>query len=669
MSNKKIMKFDTIEYDKVVELVLYKWSRMRYYGTRDNYVMGGKIKTMEKEKIKYLELLAREYPTKQLACREIINLNAILNLPKGTEHFMSDLHGEYEAFCHIINNCAGVIKEKIDRIFAEQLSEQERRELCTLIYYPKEKLNVLEEERILTEDWYKLNLQNLIVVAKDVSSKYTRSKVRKAMPEEFAYIIDELLHMQVDEDNNQIEYHRQIMETIIHIKIADEFIVALAELIKRLAVDHLHIVGDIYDRGAQPDKIMDLLMEYHSLDIQWGNHDVLWMGAASGIEACIATVVRNNLRYRNMEVLESGYGISLRTLVLFAEQQYGGQDVMDAALQAISVILFKLEGQIISRHPEYQMDERKLLEKIDFDKGTVVIEGKEYVMKRKDFPTVDKQQPYELTQEEALVMSELRQSFLNSEKLHCHVRFLCRKGSMYKCYNENLMYHGCIPLDEQGNFEGIEVGGRIYKGKAYLDYADCVVRKVCQEAATRSEEDFIWYLWAGQKSPLSGRRIKTFEKMYLTDSEPKVEERNPYYDNYHKEYICNMILREFGLFSNMSHIINGHTPVKVNAGEVPVRANGKLIIIDGGFCKAYHQKTGIAGYTLIYNSHSMRLKEHQPFESIRKVLEENKDIESSTDIFETEEKRIRVKDTDVGKKIQEQIADLQMLLEYFDYLR
>lgn len=623
---------------------------------------------MEKEKIKYLELLAREYPTKQLACREMINLNAILNLPKGTEHFMSDLHGEYEAFCHIINNCAGVIKEKIDRIFAEQLSGQERRELCTLIYYPKEKLNALEEERILTEDWYKLNLQNLIAVAKDVSSKYTRSKVRKAMPEEFAYIIDELLHMQVDEDNNQIEYHRQIIETIIHIKIADEFIVALAEVIKRLAVDHLHIVGDIYDRGAQPDKIMDLLMEYHSFDIQWGNHDVLWMGAACGIEACIATVVRNNLRYRNIEVLESGYGISLRTLVLFAEQQYGAEDVMDAASQAISVILFKLEGQIIGRHPEYQMDERRLLEKIDFDKGTVTIEGKEYVMKRKDFPTVDRRSPYELTKEEADVMSDLRQSFLNSEKLHRHVQFLCQKGSMYKCYNDNLMYHGCIPLDEQGNFEGIEIGDRIYKGKAYLDYADWVVRKVCQDTATRSEEDFIWYLWAGQRSPLSGRRIKTFEKMYLTDREPMVEERNPYYDNYHKEYICNMILREFGLFSNMSHIINGHTPVKVSAGEVPVRANGKLIIIDGGFCKAYHQKTGIAGYTLIYSSHGMRLQEHQPFESIKKVLEENKDIESTTDIFETEENRIRVKDTDIGKKIQEQIADLQMLLEHYDYL-
>lgn len=624
---------------------------------------------MDKEKIKYLELLAREYPTKQLACREMINLSAILNLPKGTEHFMSDLHGEYEAFCHIIHNCAGVIKEKTDRIFAERLSEQERRELCTLIYYPKEKLNALEEERVLTEDWYKMNLQNLITIAKNVSSKYTRSKVRKAMPEEFAYIIDELLHMQEDEDNNQIAYHQQIIETMIRIRIVDEFIEAIADVIKRLAVDHLHIVGDIYDRGAHPDKIMDLLMDYHSLDIQWGNHDVLWMGAASGIEACIATVVRNNLRYDNMEVLESGYGISLRTLVLFAEQQYGADNVRDSAIQAISVILFKLEGQITGRHPEYQMEDRRLLEHIDADRGVVNIGGKEYVMNRKDFPTVDKSNPYELTEEEAAVMSDLRQSFLNSEKLHQHVRFLCQKGSMYKCYNDNLMYHGCIPLDEQGNFEGIEIGDRIYKGKEYLDYADWVVRKVCMDTATRAEEDFIWYLWAGQRSPLSGRRIKTFEKMYLTDKEPMEEERNPYYDHYHKEYICNMILREFGLFSGMSHIINGHTPVKVSAGEVPVRANGKLIIIDGGFCKAYHRKTGIAGYTLIYSSHGMRLQEHQPFESIRKVLEENKDIESTTDIFETEKRRVRVKDTEIGKKIQEQITDLQMLLEYYDYLR
>lgn len=622
---------------------------------------------MEKDKQTYLKLLAREYPTKQLVCREIINLNAILNLPKGTEHFMSDLHGEYEAFCHIINNCSGVIREKIERIFAEQLSGQERRELCTLIYYPKEKLNALEEQGILVEDWYRVNLENLIAVAKDVSSKYTRSKVRKAMPEEFAYIIDELLHMQVDEDNNQIEYHRQIIDTIIHIQIADEFIIALAELIKRLAVDHLHIVGDIYDRGAHPDKIMDLLMKYHSLDIEWGNHDVLWMGAAAGIEACIATVVRNNLRYKNIQVLESGYGISLRTLVLFAGQQYGDADVMDAALQAISVILFKLEGQIIGRHPEYQMDERRLLEKIDSDRGTVEIDGKAYELKRKDFPTVDPQNPYELTEEEAAVLSDLRQSFLNSKRLHQHVQFLCEKGSMYRCYNGNLLYHGCIPLDEQGNFEGIRIGDKVYKGKAYLDYADWVVRKVCLDTSTESEEDFIWYLWAGQKSPLSGRKIKTFEKMYLVDRGMTEEERNPYYEYYHREYICNMILREFGLFSAISHIINGHTPVRVSSGEAPVRANGKLIIIDGGFCKAYHQKTGIAGYTLIYNSHCMRLKAHQPFESIKKVLEENKDIESVTDIFETEEKRIRVKDTDIGKTIQGQIDDLQMLLEYYNY--
>lgn len=617
---------------------------------------------MEREKKKYLELLAKEYPTKQLACREIINLNAILNLPKGTEHFMSDLHGEYEAFCHIVNNCAGVIREKVERIFAKGLSEQERREFCTLIYYPKEKLNALKEQQVLTEDWYKLNLQNLITLAKDRSSKYTRSKVRKAMPEEFAYILDELLHMQEDEYDNQIEYYRQIMETIIRLRIADEFIIALAELIKRLAVDHLHIVGDIYDRGPHPDKIMDLLMDYHSLDIQWGNHDVLWMGAASGVEVCVAAVVRNNMRYGNIEVLESGYGISLRTLVLFAERQYPADDLMEAALQAISVLQFKLEGQLIARHPEYRMDGRRLLERIDYDQGTVEIAGKKYAMNRLDFPTVDRADPYRLTSEERELLSELCRSFRNSGRLRQHIRFLCAKGGMYRCYNENLLYHGCIPLDEQGNFEGISIGDRIYKGKEYLDYADRVVRKVCLTGADQSEADFMWYLWAAQTSPLSGRTIKTFEKMYLTDKEAAEEPRNPYYEFYNKEYICNMILREFGLYSPMSHIINGHTPVEVSSGEAPVRANGKLIIIDGGFCKAYHKKTGIAGYTLIYNSHCMRLKAHQPFESIQKVLEENKDIESSTDIFETEEKRIRVKDTDIGKKIQEQIADLELLL-------
>lgn len=617
---------------------------------------------MDGDKKKYLELLAKEYPTKQMACREIINLNAILNLPKGTEHFMSDLHGEYEAFCHIVNNCAGVIREKVDRIFAGRLSGQERREFCTLIYYPKEKLTALKEQQELTEDWYKLNLQNLITLAKDRSSKYTRSKVRKAMPEEFAYILDELLHMQEDEYDNQIEYYRQIMETIIRLQIADEFIIALAELIKRLAVDHLHIVGDIYDRGPHPDKIMDLLMNYHSLDIQWGNHDVLWMAAASGIEVCVAAVVRNNLRYGNIEVLESGYGISLRTLVLFAEKQYPSGDLMDAALQAISVLQFKLEGQLIARHPEYRMDDRRLLDKIDFQKGTVEIDGKDYTMSRSDFPTVDRDDPYRLIPEEQEVLSELCRSFRNSGRLRRHVRFLCSKGSMYLCYNENLLYHGCIPLDEEGNFEGIHIGDRIYKGREYMDYADRAVRSVCRTGGDQPERDFMWYLWAAQTSPLSGRKIKTFEKMYLSGQEPAEEPRNPYYEYYNREYICNMILREFGLYSPMSHIINGHTPVEVSSGEAPVRAGGKLIIIDGGFCKAYHKKTGIAGYTLIYNSHCMRLKAHQPFESIEKVLEENKDIESSTDIFETEETRIRVKDTDIGKKIREQIADLTLLL-------
>lgn len=617
---------------------------------------------MEGDKKKYLELLAKEYPTRQLACREIINLNAILNLPKGTEHFMSDLHGEYEAFCHIVNNCAGVIREKVDRIFAGRLSGQECREFCTLIYYPKEKLTALKEQQVLTEDWYKLNLQNLITLAKDRSSKYTRSKVRKAMPEEFAYILDELLHMQEDEYDNQIEYYRQIMETIIHLQIADEFIIALAELIKRLAVDHLHIVGDIYDRGPYPDKIMDLLMNYHSLDIQWGNHDVLWMAAAAGIEVCVAAVVRNNLRYGNIEVLESGYGISLRSLVLFAERQYPSEDLMDAALQAISVLQFKLEGQLIARHPEYRMDDRRLLDKIDFEHGTVEIDGRSYTMNRSDFPTVDREDAYRLTSEEQEVLSELCRSFRNSGRLRRHVRFLCTKGSMYLCYNENLLYHGCIPLDEEGNFEGIGLGDRIYKGREYLDYADQAVRSVCMTGGDPQERDFMWYLWAAPGSPLSGRKIKTFEKMYLPDQEAAKEPRNPYYEYYNREYICNMILREFGLYSPMSHIINGHTPVEVSSGEAPVRADGKLIIIDGGFCKAYHKKTGIAGYTLIYNSHCMRLKAHQPFESIEKVLEENKDIESSTDIFETEEKRIRVKDTDIGKKIREQIADLTLLL-------
>lgn len=613
----------------------------------------------------WMKLLKEKYPTKQAVCREIINLTAIINLPKGTEHFMSDIHGEYEAFLHIMNNCSGVIREKVRMLFSETLSVREQKEICTLIYYPREVMNRKRNLNELSEDWYRLMLNYLLEIAKTVSSKYTRSKVRKALPKEFGDIIDELLHFMPDEDDNQIRYHRQILDTIIGIENSEEFIVALAELIKHLAVDHLHIVGDIFDRGGDADKIMDLLMEYHSLDIEWGNHDILWMGAACGNEASIATVVKNNMKYNNIQILESGYGISLRSLVLFGEQTYPELDVMEAAQKALSIILFKLEGQTILRHPEYNMEDRLLLDKIDYENKTIVSEQVTYAMKDTNFPTVDKEHPYELTEEEQKVIQDLKFSFLNSHRLQKHMDFLFEKGCMYKRYNENLLYHGCIPLDDQGNFDGIEIDRNIYMGKEYLDYAEWVVREVRKGEAGQDGLDFMWYLWTGKKSPLCGRNIKTFERTFIQDKTAWKEPTDPYYKFYHTEKTCNMILREFGLFSPLSHIINGHTPVKTVEGEEPVRANGKLIVIDGGFSQAYHKTTGIAGYTLIYNSHGMRIKAHQPFESVEKVLEENKDIESTSTMFETEEDRIMVGDTDEGKEIKEEIQMLKKLLEVY----
>lgn len=613
----------------------------------------------------WMKLLKEKYPTKQAVCREIINLTAIINLPKGTEHFMSDIHGEYEAFLHIMNNCSGVIREKVRMLFSETLSVREQKEICTLIYYPREVMNRKRNLNELSEDWYRLMLNYLLEIAKTVSSKYTRSKVRKALPKEFGDIIDELLHFMPDEDDNQIRYHRQILDTIIGIENSEEFIVALAELIKHLAVDHLHIVGDIFDRGGDADKIMDLLMEYHSLDIEWGNHDILWMGAACGNEASIATVVKNNIKYNNIQILESGYGISLRSLVLFAEQVYPHMDVMKAAQKALSVMLFKLEGQIIRRHPEYKMEDRLLLDKIDYKNKTLVSESVTYSLEDTDFPTVDPAHPYELTEGEKRVIQDLKFSFLNSHRLQKQMDFLFEKGCMYKKFNENLLYHGCIPLDEQGNFDGIEIDGNIYMGKAYLDYAERIVRDVRKGEAGEQELDFMWYLWTGKKSPLCGRNIKTFERTFIQDKQAWKEPTDPYYKFYHTEKTCNMILREFGLFSPLSHIINGHTPVKTVEGEEPVRANGKLIVIDGGFSQAYHKTTGIAGYTLIYNSHGMRIKSHQPFESVEKVLEENKDIESTSTMFETEADRIMVGDTDEGKQIKEEIEMLKKLLEAY----
>jgi len=619
---------------------------------------------------RYLELLAEKYPTEQAVSREIINLTAILSLPKGTEHFMSDLHGEYEAFCHILNNCSGVIREKVDLLFGETLSDFDREEICTLIYYPVEKLELVRKEGKNNEEWYRATLGKLIDIARLLSSKYTRSKVRKAMPKEYAYILDELIHVQKDEDDNQVVYHRNILDTLLELDNADEFIEVLAGLIKRLAVDHLHIVGDIFDRGACADRIIDLLMQYHSLDIEWGNHDILWMGAAAGSKACIATVVRNNLKYNNTKILENSYGISLRNLALFAEKIYPNEEPMKAALKAMSVMLFKLEGQVILRNPDYNMTDKLLLHKVNVEKQTVEIDGTEYAIKEEAFPTVnfdsgDMEDIYQLSEEEEQVMEGLRMAFVNSIRLRQHIDFLYQKGSMYRIFNGNLLYHGCVPLDESGNLEGVAFGKKRYHGREYLDYAERIARRAWSKDARQKDRDFMWYLWCGRKSPLSGRNIKTFERTYVLDENTWFEQSNPYYKFYHEEKICNMILHEFGLYSERSHIINGHTPVRTSKGEHPVRANGKLLVIDGGFCKSYHKTTGIAGYTLIFNSHGIRIKSHQPFQSVYAALTENKDIESKSELVETEKERLMVRDTDSGKKIKEDIDGLKMLLQAY----
>lgn len=615
------------------------------------------------DRMKFLRLLSEKYPTRQQVCTEIINLQAILNLPKGTEHFMSDLHGEYEAFFHILNNSAGVIREKVDMAFEEVLTARERSSLCTLIYYPQEKLRRIREEGRNTEEWYRFVLQKLIDLAKLLSSKYTRSKVRKAMPSEYSYILDELLHAQLDEDNNQLVYHSKIIDTLLRLEEGDDFIIALSSLIKRLAVDHLHIVGDIFDRGERPDAILNMLMDHHSLDIEWGNHDILWMGAACGSQACIAAVVRNCLSYNNISVLEQGYGISLRPLVLFAEKMYDEEDPNKAAKKAISIILFKLEGQIIRRNPEYQMEDRLLLDKVDYENACIELDGKSYPLKEKHFPTVDRDDPYKLSQAEREIMDELEKLFLESEQLQRHVEFLYSHGSMYQVFNGNLLFHGCVPLDEDGALKAIHLEGRIYQGRSYMDYADMAARRAFfNEDPPQRYLDFMWYLWCGSNSPLSGRVVKTFERTFIEDKSTWEEPKNPYYEYQSSEPVCRMLLREFGLYSENSHIINGHTPVHVNQGENPLKAHGRLIVIDGGFCKAYQKTTGIAGYTLIFNSHGMRLKSHQPFSGMEAALEENMDIDSESQQVVTFPKRVMVADTDTGERLKEQIADLEDLL-------
>jgi len=635
--------------------------------------------------IDYLELLSNDYPSIQAVCTEIINLQAILNLPKGTEHFMSDLHGEYEAFLHILKNASGVIKTKIDILYKTTLTEHERKLLATLIYYPEQKLYHLRQSNKLNDEWYALTLYRLVEICRMVSTKYTRSKVRKAMPQDFSYIIEELLHTRnVEEDKH--DYYTQIINSIIDIGRADEFIVAIANLIKRLTVDHLHILGDIFDRGPRADIIMDELLKYHSIDFQWGNHDIEWIGAASGHTACIANVIRNSLRYNNFDVIEIGYGINTRTLANFAMSVYGNDEcerfipldshkhaitTNDARLtakmhKAIAVIQFKLEGQIVKNHPEYEMDDRNLLDKIDFDNGCINICGKEYPLADFNLPTVDPKSPFELTEEEKVVVASLKRSFLHSEKLQQHIRFVLNNGGIYKVYNGNLLFHGCIPLDENGNLDSVNFFGEKMKGKTYLDFIDNLVRKIYLSKCTVPESDFVWYLWCGKKSPLHGKdRLTTFER-YFTDSKELLDEpKNHYYAFIESTDTCDMIFEEFGLDKCSAHIINGHVPVRTGKGESPIKAEGKLYVIDGGFSKPYQGTTGIAGYTLINNSTGFYITQHQPFTGVNDVIENDFDLYSSRTLVEQNIGRKKVRDTDIGEGIKHKIKILNELLDNY----
>ena len=615
--------------------------------------------------LKYLKLLSRQFPNEQAVFTEIINLQAILNLPKGTEHFMSDLHGEYEAFMHILNNCSGVVREHVDEIFATELDEHEKRELCTLIYYPHEKIELTHEQMLDSPTWYRTMLDRLITVARALSSRYTRSKVRKAIPHDYAYIIDELLHTHPDENNYRVSYHERIIDSILETDSTEAFICSLAALIKRLAVDHLHLVGDIFDRGGGAAKVMDRLMEYHSLDIQWGNHDIAWMGAAAGQPACIATVLRNNLRYGNYEILENDYGISLRELVAFAERTYREDDGIEPLIKAVNVLLFKLEGQIILRHPEFDMQDRLLLDKIDAGRGCVrLADGSEAPMRTRDFPTIDAAHPFELNADEQRIIDKLVAEFTSADHLRRHVEFLYEHGSMYLVCNNKLLFHGCVPMNTDGTFASVNCMGTWRSGRDYLDFCDEIARRAWRER-TPETLDWMWYLWIGHKSPTSGREVKTFERSYIADNSAWTEPMDAYFTLTHEEEPCNIVLREFGVSPEHGRIINGHTPVKTKQGEQAIRAGGRLLVIDGGFCRAYHPQTGIAGYTLISSSRGCRLKAHEAFKSVREALENNADIQSETYRFDVAERRRMVSDTDTGAVIRDQISDLRRLLDAY----
>lgn len=613
---------------------------------------------------KYLELLAEKFPTTQSVFTEVINLEAILNLPKGTEHFVSDVHGEYEAFEHILNNCSGVIRERVGQAFAMELTRDEQADLCTFIYYPELKLRRLREQDRLTSEWYAITLTRLVRLARRLSGSYTRSKVRKAMPVAYAYIIDELLHISPDERETRLAYHQRIIDTIVDTGSADDFVCSLAALIKRLAVDHLHVVGDVFDRGPHADKIMERLMAYHSIDVQWGNHDIVWMGAAAGSYACLAAVIRNNIHYDSLKILESAYGVSLRELALFAEATYRADDGMSPVEKAISVILFKLEGQTIRRHPNWHMDDRLLLEHVDAERGVAVVGGREYELRTRDFPTLEADDPYALTSEEQRVMDNLMNAVRSSDKLRRHVGFLFEHGSTYLVHNGNVLFHACVPMNEDGSFCAVNHQGQMLSGRAYYDYADRLARRAWHEHDQVSL-DWMWYLWCGRFSPLSGRVVKTFERTYFADRSTWEEPRDPYFSHTEDPAMCARVLEEFGADVERGVIINGHTPVHAAAGESPVKAGGRLVVIDGGFCQAYHSTTGIAGYTLIADPEGMRIKAHRPFGSIADVLDLNADIVSDDDRFQRNPRPLFIGDTDTGADIRGQICDLRALLDAY----
>lgn len=610
-----------------------------------------------------MRILSEKYPTKESIYEKLIYLQSRLSLPKSTEHFMSDLHGEYDLFLHIINNCSGVIREKVDYIFGDLLGEEEIAEFCTLIYYPKEKIAQIKSQGRDTPVWYRKNLARLVKLAKFMGFKYPSFKMREFIPNSYETVILELLNTHPESDEAQKIYYEKLLNSIVEINSSADFIQAFTELIKRLAIHRLHLVGDFFDRGDRPDAILNLLMKYpEKIDIQWGNHDVVWMGAALGSEVCIAAVVRNSLHYNNTDVLERGYGISLRPLTIFASNLYPNENPLRAAELASLIIMFKLEGQLIRRNPDFKMDSRLLLDKINFDDGTINLGGQIYKLNNTNFPTIDKDDDvYELTDEENEIISGLRENFLSSANLQAQIDFLYKKGSVYTCHNGALLFHASVPLEEDGSFKKITFENETYSGKDYFDYVDRRARRAYFDRNI-ADLDFMYFLWCGLLSPIAGREFRTFERAFIDDKETWKEISDPYYNLIDYIKICDKILTEFGLDAERGHIINGHVPVRVRQGESPIKAGGKAVIIDGGFSTPYHEKTGISGYTLISNSRGFRLLRHQKIANVKAALAENKDIESTAETVEILSRHMTVGDTDHGKGIRDEIIGLHKLL-------